>query len=307
MSKLEVQESYAKHDGGRFLPKDVRVVATWPAGTFVENLAIDTAGAIFVTLYSHNRIDRYDPATGRTTPFADLPEQPMGLAFDGDGRLWGTCGTFPKGPGSIWRIGADGAVKHWTDLPDAVFINGCTMHPDGHTLLVCESVTGRILAIDLREPGRWSAWLTDQRLKPNHPRYPGANGIKIKDGWAWITVSGRGLIVRTKLQPEGHPGPLETSATHVLGDDFAFGTSGSLYITTHVEQTVVRIDEDGTRSTIAGPEQGAVGSTACAFGRAPGDENALYVTTDGGLMAPYENKVEEAKLLRIEVGEPGII
>ena len=52
-------------------------------------------------------------------------------------------------------------------------------------------------------------------------------------------------------------------------------------------------------------EQGAVGTTACAFGRAPGDENTLYVTTDGGLVAPYEGAVQEAKLLRLEVGEVG--
>jgi hypothetical protein len=40
-------------------------------------------------------------------------------------------------------------------------------------------------------------------------------------------------------------------------------------------------------------------------GRAPGDENVLYVTTDGGLVAPYEGTVQEAKLLRLEVGEVG--
>src|SRR5207245_4484718 len=31
---------------------------------------------------------------------------------------------------------------------------------------------GRILAIDLRKPGRWSVWLTDERLRPNHPPAP---------------------------------------------------------------------------------------------------------------------------------------
>ncbi len=115
----EVQESYVDHDGGEFSAVNVRVVATWSAPTFLENLAIDPAGAIFVSLYSHNRLDRYDPATGRAAPFVDLP------------------------------------------------------------------------------------------------------------------------------------------------------------------------------------------ATACAFGRAPGDENALYVTTDGGLVAPYEGVVQEAKLLRLEVGKAG--
>jgi sugar lactone lactonase YvrE len=305
MTDIQVEENHSDHDGGGFAAVNVRVVATWPAPTFVENLAIDSAGAIFVSLYSHNRVDRYDPATGAAAPFADLPVPPVGLAFDATGSLWATAGTFRKGPGYIWKIGPDGSVQHWTDLPDAVFINGCTLHPNGHTLLACESLTGQILAINLREPGRWSAWLTDERLKPNHPWFPGANGIKIRNGWAWISVSGQRLILRAPLQPDGRPGPLEMAATHVLADDFAFGASGSLYIATHPEQTVVRLDAVGTRTTVAGPNQGAVGTTACAFGRAAGDENALYVTTDGGLVAPYEGAVQEAKLLRLEVGEAG--
>jgi hypothetical protein len=102
------------------------------------------------------------------------------------------------------------------------------------------------------------------------------------------------------VRVDGSPGPVETAATHVLADDFAFGVSGSLYITTHPEQTVVRLDLSGARATVAGPDQGAVGSTACAFGRAPGDANALYVTTDGGLVAPHLGLVQEAKLLRLE-------
>src|SRR6202140_45506 len=237
MTGIEVQERHTEHDGGEFSPVNVSVAATWPAPTFVENLAIDSVGAVFVSLYSHNRVDPYDPTTGIAAPFADLPAPPMGLAFDADGTLWATGGTFREGPGYIWRIGPDGSVRIWTDLPDAVFINGCTLHPDGHTLLACESMTGRVLAIDLREPGRWSAWLTDERLKPNHPRFPGANGIKIRNGWAWVSVSGRRLIVRTPFQPDGRPGSIQTAATHVLADDFAIGASGSLYIATHPEQT----------------------------------------------------------------------
>jgi len=69
------------------------------------------------------------------------------------------------------------------------------------------------------------------------------------------------------LQPDGRAGPIETAATHVLADDFALGASGSLYIATHPEQTVFRLDAAGNRTTVAGPEQGAVGATACAFGR----------------------------------------
>jgi hypothetical protein len=112
-------------------------------------------------------------------------------------------------------------------------------------------------------------------------------------------------MLRTTLQPDGRPGPVEPAITGVLGDDFAFGTSGSLYIATHVAQTVVRIDAAGNRATVAGPKEGAVGATACAFGRAPDNKYALYVTTNGGFIVPFEGSIQDAKLLRLDVGEGG--
>ena len=131
------------------LRSKLATVATWKAPAFLENLAIDAEGAVFVTVYSHNRVDRYDPATGATTTFAEVPAPPMGLAFDAGGVLWMTGGTLCEGPGYIWRVERSGAVRQWCELPDAPFMNGCTMHPNGRTLLVCESASGHILAIDL--------------------------------------------------------------------------------------------------------------------------------------------------------------
>jgi hypothetical protein len=68
-----------------------------------------------------------------------------------------------------------------------------------------------------------------------------------------------------------------------------------MYVATHVAQTVLRLDAEGARTTLAGPDEGAVGSTACAFGRAPRDRQALYVTTNGGLSLPYEGKLQDAE------------
>ena len=299
------EDYYPDHDGGKFAPIEATTVATWKAPAFLENVAIDAEGAVFVTVYSHYRVDRYDPATRATATFAEVPEPPMGLAFDANGVLWMTAGTLRKGPAYVYRVERDGAVRQWCELSDALFINGCTMHPNGRTLLVCESASGRILAIDLDKPGRCDVWLQGDRLKPIVPGYPGANGIKIREGWAWISVSGRRLMVRVPIKPDGSAGDIEIAATRLSADDFAFGMSGAVYVTTHPEHTLVRLEPSGARTTLAGPEQGMVGSTACAFGRAPGDEKALYVTTDGGFLIPHEGGIQDAKLVRIEVGESG--
>ena len=101
-----------------------------------------------------------------------------------------------------------------------LFINGCTVHPNGGTLLVCESASGRILAVDLGQPGRWDVWLQDNRLQSVVPGYPGANGVKIRDGWAWISVSGRRMMVRVPIQPDGSAGGLEIAAMRLLADAF---------------------------------------------------------------------------------------
>lgn len=298
-------DPFPNHDGGQWSPVATRIVATWPAGHFAENLAVAADGAVFVSLHSHNRIDRYDPATGTLAPFAHLPAPVAGLAFDREGRLWATGGTVGETPGHVWRIGAGGEAEPWAEIADAVFMNGCTLHPDGTTLLVCESVTGRVLAVDLAAAGHWRAWIADPQLAPPGPGTPGANGIKIHGGFAVISVTARNIILRAPVLADGSAGPLQPLHAQVRADDFAFAASGALYIATHPAQSILRIGPDGARTTIAGPEEGAVGSTACAFGRAPGGEQALYAVTNGGLWAPYRGAVQDAKLLRLDAGEPG--
>jgi DNA-binding beta-propeller fold protein YncE len=293
------------HDGGDFSSVPFRVGASWPAPAFIENVAVAPDGSVFVTVHSANRIDRYDPGTGETSVFTVLPAPPMGLAIDESGSLWVTGGTMRTAPGYISRVSVKGEVRHWTDLPEATFMNGCAVHPNGRELLVCESSSSRVLSIDLREPGKWSVWLEDELIGPGESWFPGANGIKIRGSTAYITVSARSLIVRAPILANGSAGPVEPVWRDVLGDDFAFGDSGSLYITTHPAQTLVRIDSSGKRTTIAGPDQGMVGSTACAFGKAPGDERALYVSTDGGFIVPHQGAIQDAKLVRLELREPG--
>jgi sugar lactone lactonase YvrE len=279
------------HDGGVFAPVPAEVVASWAPGHFAENLAVDRSGAVFVSMHSHHRIERYDPGTRTVETFALFPTAVTGLTFASDGVLWATGGEVGTVPGRIWRIHPDGTVDDWVEIADATFLNGCTFLPDEGTLLVCESTSGRVLAVDARTPG-WSPWLADERLRPRNP--------------AWISVTDLDLLHRVEVAPDGTPGPLEEVARDLRADDFAFDVDGSLHIATHPAHTVLRLDPDGTRTTVAGPEQGATGSTACAFGRAAGDETALYVTTTGGTGLPWIAEPEEAKLLRLEVGRRGL-
>ncbi len=292
------------HDGGPFVPVPTRTVASWPVGAFAENLAIDAEGVVFVSLHSHNRIDRYDPATGRAKTFATLPAPVAGLAFDESGTLWATGGVLGAAPGLVWRVERGGEVHQWLAIPDAVFLNGATPHPDGRRLLIAESITGRVLAVDLTTPG-CATWLASDLLKPVNSGIPGANGVKIMAGFAHVSVTDRNILIRAALADNGEAGSLEPWLEKLRADDFAFDAEGAVYIATHPANTVIRVGADGARSTLAGPVEGAVGATAVAFGRAPGDEHALYVTTNGGLWSPYQGAAQPAKLLRLEVDVAG--
>src|SRR5258708_2154345 len=231
-------DPFPGHDGGQWAPVASEVVTSWPQGHFAENLAVDPTGSVYVSLHSHNRIDRFDPKTGRVEEVARLAAPAAGVAFYGPGSLLVTGGAVGQAPGYIWRI-RSGQPELWVEIPDAVFMNGCTPHLDGRTLLVCESVTGRILAIDQKEK-RWSVWLQDDRLRPKSAQMPGANGIKLHDGWAWISITDHDWVVRSKIAADRSAGPVEVVADKLRADDFAFGESRAPYIATHPAHTVLR-------------------------------------------------------------------
>jgi sugar lactone lactonase YvrE len=303
--RSEPPEAFPGHDGGVWEPKPWDVVARWPVGSFAENLAISQAGDVFVSLHSHNRIDRFTPTSRSTTTFAKLPAPVCGLCFDANGFLWVTGGTVGTTPGYVWRLSTTGTYEPWVEIPDARFMNGCTPHPDGNSVLACESLTGRILKIST-VTAAWSVWLSDSRLCPSNPQMPGANGIKLKTGHAYISVTDHNQVFRAPIERDGTCGPLSIHARDLRADDFAFGVSGSVYIATHPANSVVRLAPDGSRVTIGGPSEGLVGSTACAFGRTNDDARSLYVTTNGGLYGPYHGVVQEAKLVRLDVGDTGV-
>jgi sugar lactone lactonase YvrE len=133
---------------------------------------------------------------------------------------------------------------------------------------------------------------------------PGANGIKVFAGHAYISVTGSDTIYRTPITGET-AGPLAVYAERLRADDFAIDIAGALYIATHPARSLVRLAADGQRTTLAAAQHGMVGATAVAFGRTAADRHCVYVTTTGGTMTVPPEELEPAKLVRVEVGVAG--
>jgi hypothetical protein len=231
-----------------------------------------------------------------------LPFSPAGIVAYGDGAL--VVGGDPgQGPHRLYELDASGRVSERLTIPDTLFLNGFTPGLNGKAYAV-DSILGAIFEIDL---AHWTSRVVaeDERLSKisDEPMLPGANGIKLGDGALFITNTDRATVLKASLSDAG-VAALEVIAEGLRGDDLAIDDQGRLYITNHIHNTLIRVNPDGSeRVAIAGPDQGMPGCTACAFH--PDDPGALYVTTTGGMVMPLTGIVQEAKLVRLEVGAVG--
>lgn len=291
-----------------------QTVAEFPVNTFLENIAIDHAGEMFVTSFEEGKIYRVT-STGTFTELATIAGNAAGIAVNRQGNLLVAGITDDKTP-AVFQIDYSGTVELLTTLPDALFLNGMA-HLTGGSLrdgkaeryLIADSFKGAIWEVNISEKTA-HLWLQHDRLSRSDaefPPFPAANGLKIYGDTLYVSNTQRQQLIRIPLNPDFTPGIPELWLTNVNLDDFAFDIEGNLYAATHVYNSVVRIAPDGQITTIAKAEQGMTGNTALAFGRTPSERTSLYVTTNGGMSLPPETGVEPAKVVRLEVGVAGYI
>ena len=273
-----------------------------PIGTFIENIAVLSDGRFGLSIHNQRKLLRVT-LDGASSDWVELPVSPAGQVAIGDGVLV-VAGEVGQSPHRVYRVHADGKVEEKLAVEGSLFLNGLTPAANGRAYTV-DSLLGHLIEIDVT---RWTSRvvLADERLTKisDEPMLPGANGIKAGDDGLYITNTDRALVLHARLSAQGDVAELAIVAQALRGDDLALDERGRLYVTNHIHNTLTRLDADGAgRVALAGPNQGMPGSTACAFH--PQDPGALYVTTTGGLIMPYEGQPQEAKLVRLEVGTNG--
>jgi sugar lactone lactonase YvrE len=292
----------ANHDAPKLEPVPHRFVASWPIGAFIENISVLADGGFALSVHNQRKLLRVE-RNGTNRLLADMPVSPAGSVAYHDGVLV-VGGEIGQAPHKVYAVSGDGRVKEKLAVPDTQFLNGFTPVSAERAYTV-DSLKGQIIEIDV---ARWMSRvvLTDERLGKcsDEPMLPGANGIKAGENCLYVTNTDRALVLRADLAETGSVTGLSVVAEALRGDDLALDDAGRLYITTHIHNTLIRLDPDGAnRVAIAGPDQGMPGCTACAFH--PADPGALYVTTTGGVIAPLDGVPQEAKLVRLEVGANG--
>lgn len=201
------------------------------------------------------------------------------IAFGADGQMYMTGQGAALG---IWRFTGEGEASLFAKLPRGAWPNGMTVGPNGQ-LYVADSLMGVIWRVDPQSGAVSRAVQSDAlRRRPLIALAPGANGIHFFGRDLYVTVSDAAKVLKFQLGADGQLGAPTVFAHGIPGDDFAIDGQGSLYITTHPFNTIVRVRQNGERSVVADSSHGIIGATDAAFGVLPGDQDTLYVATDGG-------------------------
>jgi sugar lactone lactonase YvrE len=266
------------------------ILATYDPGVFLESVAVSPDGTLYISANKGLNLQTGDtskvsahilrraPDGAESIMFAFPANTVAGvIALAPDGALYMTAtGTAP----GIWRITLDGSGDLLAALPKGAWPNGLTFGPDGK-LYAADSALGRIWKIDPADAAVTIA-IEDDALRARAwiALAPGANGLHFFGDDLFVTVSDRATVLRFRATAKGGIPKSEVVASGVPGDDFAIDSEGTLYVTTHPYNTLVRITSDGQRTVVADHLQGMTGATDAAF--ATDDPRRLFIVTDGG-------------------------
>jgi hypothetical protein len=279
-------------------------IAEFPVNTFLESIVVDADNNLFITSHYEGKVFRIG-ADGVVATLATIAGKATGLALTPDGELL-LSGWDERETSVVWRITSDGTVELLTELSEAIFLNGLT-GLDGDRYLIADSYRGAIW--ELNVPTKTvSIWLehSDLARTSSEEVTPAVNGLKIYNDFLYASNTQKKQIVKIPILADGLAGEPEIFLSGVNIDDFAFDIEGNLYGTTHIFNSVVKIAQDVTVTTIAQLEQGVAGSTALAFGKSEGDLTSIYVTTNGGMSFPPATGIESGKVVKLEVSTAGL-
>ena len=280
-------------------PARPEVVAEYPNGTFLENLAALDDGRVVFTSYFDKTIQVLEDGKART--FARVSAHPVSILPIATGFIVSAHGgPFNEGP-------ASGASQHFILLdpsgretgslaaPRARFLNGMVAHV-GSRALVADSVAATIWQVDW-EARTVAAWLTDPALGQDpaaKEQAPGANGLKRQGDRVVVSNTSRGTLSTIVVRVDGTAGGRPQLLARIGPvDDFAVGPGGELILATHGPQ-LLRRAPDGTISRLL--ETGCDGCTAVALVTAKDGAHALIVLTTGSL---FDGGRNPARVLRL--------
>ena len=240
---------------------EFEIVTTFPTAGATENLTQGGDGAIYVTGMDDKVVWRVKPdgMAGSVEKFATIPGVAgvVGVATSDNGLV---ITAFAK----PFRVAPAGGGPPQIDLsdvgPEVIVIdktgaivatipghrgqafNGIARADTG-VYLIADSNAATIWRVDIARQ-QIESWLTDEDLAPGGAAPIGANGIKVRNGYVYVGVTGRGIIYRIPIDGDGRPQDALTKVSEgIRPDDFDVARDGTIYLMSGM--TMYRISPSG--------------------------------------------------------------
>jgi hypothetical protein len=249
-----------------------------------ENLALDRAGNVYVTLLLAHTVVRLDEC-GRVARVVLPGAVTAGIAIDPlhPDRLTVAVSSPDAALAGLWTVplaafSGLATPSRTVALPPESFPNGITYDGDG-TLYVADSNLARIWRVS-RDSHTAAIWLSAQALAPTGATdaglvLPGANGVKIARGRIWVSNTSTSTLLSAPIARDGSPGELSVMFDHLFEiDDFQITRRGEIIAALNGASQVVSISPNGRIRILEDAAAGARNPSAVALS---GDDG-IYVT-----------------------------
>ena len=279
-------------------PVPATVVKTYRPGLWFEGITQAPDGTLILagttgldyatgdTTHIHGELIARTPDGSERTLFTPPAGSTAGVtAVAPDGTMFMAATGAVAGRG-LWRIDPQGHGRLLASTLAGSWPNGVSFGPAGLEGLVylADSAMGVIWSIH-PATGALNQAYNDNILRARPGALaPGANGIQLFHDHLYVTNSDAGTLLRFEVDDRGALANPTVALSGVPADDFAFADDGTIYLTTHIFDTVVRAEPDGRRAIIAADAEHVTGATDCTLARDVDGNPVLYVVTDSGAL-----------------------
>jgi sugar lactone lactonase YvrE len=279
------------------------------AGELPEGVAMDVRGDAYVDFINPNaQLIRIAPDGDRSlvTHFDVGGFGPLGMALDASGRLYVAVSSFDPATRGVYRVWPDGSTARLPGTEQIVFPNGLALDHDG-TIYATDSASGAVWRIP--QGGSATLWSQDPLLAGDGSLglgFPlGANGIAVAQQHAVVVSNTEGAqVVRIPIERDGaagHPEVIAEGPQLYGSDGIALDAFGRIYDAVNSQNTLVRVDANGSVTQLASAAEGLDNPASLSFGTSGGQRRALFLTNFAAF-----SSTPHPGLLEADVGAPGL-